>query len=87
LFIFSFGVFFGFFAGCGSVCPGSYAGLFQGLLGEYHVTLGTHLCGMPNVSLAGLELVSGSMGTFLFSQYNVAWRSFVWDRGSGCQNF
>jgi hypothetical protein len=31
-----------FFCG-GSVCPGGYAGLSQGWLGEYHVMLGAHL--------------------------------------------
>jgi hypothetical protein len=52
----------------GSVCPGGYAGLSQELLGEYHMTLSTHLFGLPNVSQAGLELASGSGGSFpLFS--------------------
>jgi hypothetical protein len=43
----------------GEVIPGGYAGLFQVWLEEYHVTLGTHLVGLPNVSQAGLELASG----------------------------
>jgi hypothetical protein len=34
--------------------------------------------GLPDVSQAGLELVSGGMGILLFSQCNMAWR------GSGC---
>jgi hypothetical protein len=32
-------VFFSFFPGCESVCPGGYADLFQGCLWEYHVPL------------------------------------------------
>jgi hypothetical protein len=36
------------------------AGLSQWWLGEYCVTLGTLLFGLPNVSQAGLELASGS---------------------------
>jgi hypothetical protein len=41
------------------------------------------------VSQAGLELpsTSGSMGSLLFSQCNMAWRSFVWAGGSGCWSF
>jgi hypothetical protein len=39
------------------------------------------------VSQAGLELVSVGAGALLFSQCNVAWRSFVWAGGSGCWNF
>jgi hypothetical protein len=35
----------------------------------------------------GLEPVSGSMGTLLVSQCNVAWRSFVQPGGLGCQSF
>jgi hypothetical protein len=35
-------VFF-FFQGRGSVCPGCYAGLSQGCLGEYYMMLGAHL--------------------------------------------
>jgi hypothetical protein len=73
--------------GGASVSQGGYAGLSQGWLGENHVTLGTHLFVLPNVSQAGLEQASGGMGTLLFSQCNVAWRSFLWARGSGCQSF
>jgi hypothetical protein len=40
--------------------------------------------GMLNVSQAGLELASGGMGTLLFSQCNMAWRSFVQAGGSQC---
>jgi hypothetical protein len=51
-----------FFAG-GSVCAGDYAGLSWRWLGEYHMMLGAHLFGMPNVSQAGLEPVSGVSGS------------------------
>jgi hypothetical protein len=43
--------------------------------------------GLPNVSQAGLELASGDVGALLFSQCSMAWRSFVWAGGSGCQSF
>jgi hypothetical protein len=39
------------------------------------------------VSQAGLEPSSGSTGALLFSQCNVAWRSFVPAGGSGRQEF
>jgi hypothetical protein len=39
------------------------------------------------ISQAGLELASGSIGALLFSQCNVAWRSFVWAGGSECRSF
>jgi hypothetical protein len=51
-------VFFSF--AWGSLCPGGYASLSQGLLGEYHMMLFTHLFALLNVSQAYLELVSGS---------------------------
>jgi hypothetical protein len=57
LFIFQF---FFFCRGERSLCPGGYAGLSQGWLGEYHMMFAAHLFGLPNVSQAGLELVSGS---------------------------
>jgi hypothetical protein len=43
--------------------------------------------GLLDVSQAGLELVSGGAGALLFSQCNVAWRSFVQAGGSGCRSF
>jgi hypothetical protein len=43
--------------------------------------------GLPDVSQASLERASGGMGALLFSQCNVAWRSFVQAGGSGCQSF
>jgi hypothetical protein len=62
----------------GSVCPGDYAGLSQEWLGKYHMMLGAHLFGLPNVSQAGLELASGGSGTLpVFSFCNVVWRSFL----------
>jgi hypothetical protein len=51
------------------------------------VTLAAHLFGLLNVSQAGLELVVAAVAAFLFSQCNMAWRSFPRARGSGCQNF
>jgi hypothetical protein len=45
------------------------------------------LVGLSDVSQAGVEPVSGSAGTLLFSWCNVVWRSFIWARGSGCQSF
>jgi hypothetical protein len=79
---------FFFFVGR-SVCPGNYASLSQGCLGEYCMTLGAHL---PNVSQAGLEplvavVMVVAMAAHLFSQCNVVWRSFLQARGWGCQSF
>jgi hypothetical protein len=71
----------------GSVCPGGYVGLSQGWLGKYCMMLGAHLFGLPNVSQAGLEPASGSTGALLFSQCNIAWRSFAWASGSECRSF
>jgi hypothetical protein len=54
------------------------------------VAVGILICspvGLLDVSQVGLELVSGGMGALLFSQCNVAWRSFVWVGGSGCWSF
>jgi hypothetical protein len=52
--------FFFFFAGGGDVSlPRDLCWFILGWLGEYHVTLGAYLFGLPNVSQAGLELVSG----------------------------
>jgi hypothetical protein len=41
-------------------------------------------CCLLNVSQGGLESASGSAGALLFSQCNVASRSFVQAKGSGC---
>jgi hypothetical protein len=60
---FQFIVYSDFFFVDVSVCPGGYAGLPQRWLGEYCMTLGAHLFGLPNVSQAGLELVSGGGGS------------------------
>jgi hypothetical protein len=51
--------------------------------------LGAHLFGLPNVSLAGLELVvvvvvMAVAAAYLFSQCKMEWRSFLWARGSWC---
>jgi hypothetical protein len=68
---------FFFLLGGRSVCPGGYAGLSQGCLGEYCVMLCAHLFGLPNVSQAGLELAVAvvrvaAAAAHLFSQCNVA---------------
>jgi hypothetical protein len=61
---FHFVIYAGVFLQVGvSVCPGDDTGLSQGWLGEYHVMLGAHLFGLPNVSQAGLKLASGSVGS------------------------
>jgi hypothetical protein len=39
--------------------------------------------GLPNVSPAGLEPVSGSIAALLFSQCNMVWRSFPQARAQG----
>jgi hypothetical protein len=60
VFISLFIVKFFFCGGWGkSVCPGCYASLSHGWLGEYRMTLGAYLFGL-NVSQAGLELAGGS---------------------------
>jgi hypothetical protein len=43
--------------------------------------------GLRNVSQAGLESTSGEPGALLFSQRNVAWRSFVQAGGSVCHSY
>jgi hypothetical protein len=48
--------------------------------------LGTHLFSLPNVSQAGLEPVVVVAAAHLFSQCNVAWRSFPQARSSGCRS-
>jgi hypothetical protein len=56
--------------------------------GEYHVMLGAHLFGLPNVSQACLEPVAAvatAMTAHLFSQCNVAWRSFLGLGGQGVE--
>jgi hypothetical protein len=68
----------------GSVCPGGYAGLSQRKLWEYRVPLICSPFGLLYVSQAGLELASGGAGALLFSQCNMALRSFVWAGDSGC---
>jgi hypothetical protein len=66
-----------FLLGGGSVCPGEYAGLSQGWLWEYCMTLICSPVGLLDVSQAGLEPASGDTGALLFSQCKVVWRSFV----------
>jgi hypothetical protein len=57
----------------------------RGSCGNITCCLFAHL--LVCISHAGLEAASGSMGTLLFSQCNMAWRRFVWAGGSGCQSF
>jgi hypothetical protein len=78
-----------FFLFCmaGVSLPRGLCWFIPGWLWEYHMLLICSPVGLPDVSQADLELVSGSMGALLFSQCNVAWRSFVCARGSGYQSF
>jgi hypothetical protein len=56
-----------FFVGWVSVCPGSYAGLSQGWLWEYHMTLGAHLlvCWMSPKQVWSLRLAVQEPSCFL----------------------
>jgi hypothetical protein len=74
-----------FCVGWGSVCPGSYAGLSQRWLLEYHVPLICSPVGLCLPSRFGAD--SGGTGAFLFSQCNVSWRSFVQAGGLRCWSF
>jgi hypothetical protein len=83
-----------FFMGWGeSVCPGRLCLFIPGVAEGYCLTLGTHLFGLPEVSLAHLEPVASGSGSgvgvvvHLFSQCIMAWRSLPWARSSGCQSF
>jgi hypothetical protein len=74
-----------FLGGIGeSLCPGGYVGLSQKWLWEYYMMLICSPVGLPDVSQAGLEPVSGRAGALLFSQCNVAQRSFVQAGGLEC---
>jgi hypothetical protein len=77
--------FLGFF--CGISLSRELCWFIQGWLCEYRVILICSPVGLPDVSQASLEPVSGGMGALLFSQCKVAWRSFVWTGGSGCWSF
>jgi hypothetical protein len=75
-----------FFAGLGEVSLSRWLCLFIPGVAEgkthksWHSSVDLHL---PS----RLELVSGSMGALLLSQYNMAWRSFLWAGGSGYRSF
>jgi hypothetical protein len=70
-----------------SVCPGSYAGLSQRWLWDYCTMYICSPIGLPDVSQAGLVPESVSIGALLFSQCNVARRSFVQSGGSRYLSF
>jgi hypothetical protein len=75
-----------FFEGQGLVCPGAILVYPRGGCGNTACHLFIHL--LVCISQAGLEPVSGSTGALLFSQCNMAWRSFVRAGGRlGCQSF
>jgi hypothetical protein len=56
-------------------------------MGECHVPLLYSPVSLLDISQAGLEPASGGMGALLFSQFNVAWSSFVPAGGSECESF
>jgi hypothetical protein len=70
-----------FLQGGRSVCPGDYAGLSQGWLWEYHMTLSAHLL----VCQISPMPVSGDVRVLLFL-CNMVWRSLIHAGGSGCQS-
>jgi hypothetical protein len=76
-----------FFGVGGSVCPGGYAGLSQGWLGNIGWCL---LLTCLDSQMSPKQVWSQHLaapGALLFSQCKVAWRSFVWARSSGCLSF
>jgi hypothetical protein len=73
-----------FYRAGGSVCLGGYAGSSQGWLWKYRMPFICSTVGLLDVSQAGLEPVSCGVEALLFSQYNVALRSFVGCRGLEC---
>jgi hypothetical protein len=84
--LFSFVLFyFVFFVELGSVSLRDYAGLSHGWLWEYRVMLICSPVGLLDVSQAGLEVAAGSWEALLFSECNVAWRSFVRLRFQGVE--
>jgi hypothetical protein len=86
LFLVHYSCFFFFFLqGNGLSVQGAMLVYTMGSCGNTICNLFTHL--LICVSQAGLEPVSGSMGTLLCSQCHMVWRSFVQAGGSGCQSF
>jgi hypothetical protein len=80
-------VLFCFLQGLWLVCLEGYAGFSQAWLrGIPHDTWCSPV-GLPNVSQAVLEPVSGGVGALLFSQCNMAWRSFPRASRSGYWRF
>jgi hypothetical protein len=76
-----------FFVVLGSVCPGGPRWFIPGVVVGMLCYTWSSPVGLPNVSQAGLELVSGGTASLLFSQCNMAWRSFVWAGSSRCRSF
>jgi hypothetical protein len=70
-----FRFFFFFFAGLGQSVQGAMLVYPRGSCGNTVCCLFAHL--LVCISQAGLELVSRGVGTLLFSQCNMAWKSFV----------
>jgi hypothetical protein len=75
-----YSVFFFFFVGQGVVLPRGLCWFIPVVAGGILHDAWCSSVGLLNVSQVGLEPASGSMGALLFSQYNVAWRSFIWAR-------
>jgi hypothetical protein len=82
-----FGSFFLCVWGGEVILPRGLCWFILGVTGVYCMMLGAHLFGLLTISQVGLEPVSGSMAALLFSQCNMAWRSFPRARDSECQSF
>jgi hypothetical protein len=85
LFIIIFFVFLFFLQGRDQTVQGATLVYPRDTCGNTACHLLAHL--LVCISQAGLEPASGSVAPLLFSQCNVAWRSFVQARGLGCQSF
>jgi hypothetical protein len=83
LFLIYYSVLF-FLRGGGQSVQGAILVYPRGGCGNTVCCLFAHL--LVCIAQAGLE-PSSSEGILLFSQCNIAWRSFLWVGGSGCQSF
>jgi hypothetical protein len=81
--LFSFFSFFLFLQGEGWSVQGAMLVYPRGGCGNAACCLFAHL--LVCMSQAVLEQASGGTGALMFSQYNVAWRSFVRVGDSGCR--